>query len=367
VLKLQRHQMIWIVSVIGGWSLMAAIFTPQHYVLSRGGPNPPEWWQLLLGNFANFWVWAALTPLVLWFGRRFPIEHPRVGRHLLIHVAAGFALTLIHISIVRYTNALMTGRPVGPWFNFLVAYAATGVMVAWGLLAASQALTYFRRYQDRELRLVEAQLQSLKSQLHPHFLFNTLNAIAELVHGDSKRAERTVTQLSDLLRAALSRDGADHVALKEELDFLRNYVAIQQTLLQERLIARWNIDDDTLDAQVPSMLLQPIVENAIQHGIGPVASGGTLEITARREGGTLLLQVVDDGHGLSADATAAGKAGIGLSNTRARLLHMYGDKHRFDIRPRDGGGVVATFEIPLRFEGAGGRLGGSDVPSEEND
>ncbi|MBA3948899.1 MAG: sensor histidine kinase, partial [Acidobacteria bacterium] len=113
-------------------------------------------------------------------------------------------------------------------------------------------------------------MQSLKTQLHPHFLFNTLNAIAELVHGDAARAERTVTQLSDLLRSALSREGADQVTLKEELDFLRNYIAIQQTLLQERLSARWNIDDDTLDARVPSMLLQPVVENAIQHGIGPV-------------------------------------------------------------------------------------------------
>lgn len=356
--KLGRRQWIWIAAVFTGWTLMAVIFTPQHYVLTRGAEQPPEWWRLLLGNFANFWLWAALTPAAVWFGRRFPLEGPRFGLHFFAIFLAGFGFTAIHIALVRYTNALFTGRDIRPVYDFIVGYAATDVLVAWGVLAGSQAFIYFQRYQDREVRLVQAQLQSLKSQLHPHFLFNTLNAVAELVHGDSARAERTITQLSDLLRTALSRDGADEVTLKEEIDFLRNYIDIQRTLLQERLIARWSIDDDTLDARVPAMLLQPIVENAVQHGIGPLASGGTIEIRARREGTTLAIDVIDDGRGLEQSVPAG--AGIGLANTRARLRHLYGDAHRFDLRARDGGGAIARFEIPLRFEGSG-------VPGEEND
>ena len=178
------------------------------------------------------------------------------------------------------------------------------------------------------------------------------------MHGDAARAERTVTQLSDLLRTALSREGADQVTLKEELDFLRNYLDIQKTLLQERLVTHWRIDDDTLDARVPAMLLQPVVENAIQHGIGPVASGGTLEITARRDGDRLVLQVIDDGRGIGDGGS--NNAGIGLTNTRARLRHLYGDAQRFDNGPREGGGTKAMFAIPLRFEGSG-------VPGEETD
>jgi signal transduction histidine kinase len=347
--KVNRRQVVTVLAVIAGWSIMAVLFTPQHYVLTREGPNPPHWARLLLNNLIMFWIWAALTPAGLWFGRRFPLERRRLPLHLFYLFLAGFALSLLHIAGVRYTGALVTGKPPRAWFDFLISYAATGVLIAWAILAASQALTYFRRYQDREVRLVQAKLQSLKTQLHPHFLFNTLNAIAELIHGDADRAERTITQLSDLLRTALNRGEADEVTLKEELDFLRNYVEIQQTLLQERLTVRWTIDDEALDACVPAMLLQPLVENAIQHGIGPLASGGTLEISARRDADEMHIVVQDDGRGLGADASGGrGKAGIGLANTRTRLQHMYGGRHRFAVDPRASGGVKVSITMPFR-------------------
>ena len=344
-----RRQIVTVLAVLTGWSILAVLFTPQHYVLSRDVPGAPHWSRLLLNNLVMFWVWGALTPLGLWFGRRFPLERPRVARHLLYLFVAGFALSCIHIVGVRYTSALLAGKPPRPWFDYFVAFSATGVLIGWAILAASQALTYFRRYQDRELRLVQAKLQSLKTQLHPHFLFNTLNAIAELIHGDAGRAERTLTQLSDLLRTALNRGEADEVTLKEELEFLSNYVDIQQTLLQERLKVRWDIDDETLDACVPAMLLQPLVENAIQHGIGPIASGGTLEISARRDGDEMYIVVQDDGRGLGQDVSGGrGKAGIGLSNTRMRLSHMYGAAHRFAIERRAGGGVKVSITMPFK-------------------
>lgn len=359
-----RARLLAALTVVAGWTILALLFTPQHWAITREAPDAPHWTRLLRGNLAMFWVWAALTPVILWFGRRFPLERPRLAGHLLLYLVAGFVFSLLHIAIVREVNPLLTGNPARSWLNYLIAYGATGVLISWGILAGSQALTYFRRYQDRELRLVEAELQSLKTQLHPHFLFNTLNAIAELIHHDTTRAERTVTQLSDLLRAALTRGKSDEVSLKDELDFLRNYVAIQQTLLQERLAVRWRVDDDALDAMVPAMLLQPIVENAIQHGIGPLASGGTLDIAARRDGTRLVLEVMDDGRGLEPGA-GRGKAGIGLANTRARLRHMYGAAHRFDIARREGGGVAVTINMPFR-SGFGGSEG-SGVPGEGND
>jgi signal transduction histidine kinase len=362
-MRIERRQIRSTVAVLAGWSIMAVLFTPQHYVLSRGIPDAPPWTSLLRGNLAMFWTWAALTPVILAFGRRFPLERPHLPLHVLLHFLGGFAFTFAHIGIVRYVNALMTGRPLQPWFNFIVGYAATGALIAWGILAASQALIYFRRYQDRELRLVQAQLQSLKTQLHPHFLFNTLNAIAELIHEDAGRAERTVTQLSDLLRTTLTRSDANEVTLKEELDFLHNYVDIQQTLLQERLAVRWRISDATLDACVPAMLLQPLVENAIQHGVGPRATGGAIDISTWRHDGDLHITVEDDGVGLT--GSAAGSTGIGLANTRARLRHMYGERHAFTIAARKGGGVGVTLVMPFRNEVRGSE--GSDIPGEAND
>lgn len=344
-----RDLLVAALAVFAGWTILALLFTPQHWALSKDLPDPPHWTHLLRGNLAMWWTWAALTPLVLWFGRRFPLERPRIARHLLLYLAAGFVFSLLHIIVVRQVNPFFTGNPGRPWVNYVIAYGATGVLISWGLLAASQAVTYFRRYQERELRLVEAELQSLKTQLHPHFLFNTLNAIAELIHADSARAERTVTQLSDLLRTALTRSKDDEVTLKEEVDFLRWYVDIQQTLLQERLTVRWRVDDSALDACVPTMLLQPIVENAIQHGIAPRAEGGTLDIAARRDGDRLVLEVMDDGRGME-PGSAGARGGIGLPNTRARLRHMYGDRQRLSVARREGGGVAVTIDMPFRLK-----------------
>jgi two-component system LytT family sensor kinase len=360
-MKLTRRQVLAALAVLAGWTIIALLFTSQHYALSRDSARAPHWSRLLYGNLITFWSWAALTPAAMWIGRRFPLERRRVARHLAYYVVGIVALSLAHITLVRYLNMTIFSR-TAPWTNVVISMGATSVLISVGLLAASQAVIYFRRFQDRELRLAQVQLQSLKSQLHPHFLFNTLNAIAELVHSDTARAERTVTQLSGLLRTALSREGAEQVTLKEELAFLHNYLDIQQTLLQERLVTRWRVDDDTLDARVPAMLLQPVVENAIQHGIAPVAAGGTLEISARRDGDRLVLEVRDDGRGIG---SSAGKGGIGLSNTRARLRHLYGDAHAFTIGAGYEGGTDARFEIPLQFEGSGVR--GSEVPGEETD
>ena len=337
--------------VFGGWTLLALLFVPQAYFLNQRSPSPPGWGRAAIVQLPMFWGWAAMTPLVVWFGRRFSLERPYVLRHLLMYVAAGFFFSFVHLFVAGAGHWVL-GRFIGVSRPFrldtlAVSYGATNVMICWGILAGSQALTYFRRYQDRELRLVQAQLQSLRSQLHPHFLFNTLNAIAELLHTDPVRAERTLTRLSDLLRRALAHDGDEQVSLRHELDFLRGYVEIHQTLLGDRLAVEWSIADEALEAGVPALLLQPLVENAILHGVAPRASGGTIEVRASRDGDVLRLSVRDDGRGMH-DQGAASAGGIGIRNTRARLRHIYGDAQTFQIAARDGGGVTVDLSIPFR-------------------
>jgi sensor histidine kinase YesM len=249
------------------------------------------------------------------------------------------------MKIVEHTTILLlksTGQSLEPatWEDLFTTLGAFDIMVYRAIFAVSQALTYFRKYQEREFRL--AQLQSLKTQLQPHFLFNTLNAISELTYESPEIAERTITQLSDLLRLSLKSDKEQEVKLKDELNLLEKYVEIQRTLMQERLTVRWEIDPDTFEALVPTLILQPLVENSIRHGLDPLTHGGLIEVWAQRQGGMLHLAVRDNGVGFSADAQNSSANGVGLTNTRARLGHLYGRKHHFDLSEMNGRGWQST-------------------------
>jgi LytS/YehU family sensor histidine kinase len=191
-------------------------------------------------------------------------------------------------------------------------------------------------------------LNLLKMQLHPHFLFNTLNAISALVYESPRAADRTISQLSDLLRLSLNSGAAQEVSLKDELEFLRKYVQIQQTLLQERLEVRWDIEPAALDAFVPNMILQPIVENSIRHGIAPLENGGRIEVSAGRFDGSLRLSVCDNGIGLAPDERGPRTEGVGLGNMRARLKHLYGGAHQLSLSEPRGGGLEVRLLIPYR-------------------
>ena len=340
-----------IAAVLACWVFLGLLFAPQTYLLNLRAPRPLTIGQALAANAAIFLVWAALTPFALRFGRRFPLERERLFTRLLIQLGGAMAFSVVHLLLVGQVNRLIQPRayeaPV-PVIGLLVGLGATNMLIYTGLVSVSQAITYFQRYREREVHLVQARLQLLRAQLHPHLLFNTLNAIAELIHQDPPRAERTLTQLSDLLRLALNDSGREQVKLREELAFLRSYVEIQRTLLQERLTVVWDVDDEALEAWVPGLLLQPLVENAVLHGIGPRAAGGTIVIRAQRRDRALVLSVVDDGVGLRAATATAPRGGIGLANTRARLEHLYGTTHSFAIAERPEGGVTVTLSIPFR-------------------
>ena len=202
-----------------------------------------------------------------------------------------------------------------------------------------------------ESQLAQAQLQALKMQIHPHFLFNTLNAISSLMHTDVEAADRMMTRLSDLLRLTLDGAAKQMVTLKEEMDYLDHYLEIEKIRFGDRLTVRLNIAPETLDARVPTLILQPLVENAIKHGIAPHAAAGRVEVTAQKKNGNLHLQVKDNGSGFDKSGERSFQEGLGISNTRLRLQKLYGTSFQFDISNGATEGAVVAVSFPFEAEG----------------
>jgi LytS/YehU family sensor histidine kinase len=351
-------------AIAAGWTLFGLFFASE-VILGRAYDSRP----LRLGATLTAWLacaylWFGLTPLVLKLARRFPLgERGRSFKSALIHLAASAAVALLQLgayTLAAYLVSPDAGKP--PFFvafrNLFVTNFHFNLLTYWAIIGLSQAMAYYRKYRERELRaaqletrLAHAELDALRMQLHPHFLFNTLNSISVLMADDVKGARRMLTRLSDLLRASLGNKGVHEVTLKEELEFLGSYLEIEQTRFQDRLTVRMEVEPAALDARVPHLILQPLVENAIRHGIAPRAAPGLVEIRARRMNGMVRLEVCDDGPGLGSSRQGSSK-GIGLSNTRARLEQLYGAAHRFELRDDDGGngrgGLTVTIAIPYR-------------------
>ncbi|MBA2502994.1 MAG: histidine kinase [Pyrinomonadaceae bacterium] len=355
-----KHSWVKLGLIWGVWTLAGLFYSSQQYLADLSTNRAVSLPKAMARQMFAAYVFALATPFVLWLARRFRIDRRNWRRslplHLLFSVVFGIIVGAIHI-----TNDLLhmrgyAGLSLPTVARYVFHQLDMEMLVYWIIVLASHALDYYNRYRDGELRaaqlesrLSQAQLQALKMQLNPHFLFNTLNAISELVYDSPATADRVVTQLSEMLRLSLKSNKSQEVSLKDELEFLERYIEIQQTLLQERLTVRFRIDAQTLDARVPNMILQPLVENAIQHGLSPRAAGGKIEIGAQRENGMLHLYVQDDGLGITSGKRRAddGK-GIGLSNTRARLRHLYAERHRFELKQPSSGGVVVHLAFPFR-------------------
>jgi hypothetical protein len=319
---------------------------------------------LLALNLTYWYAWAALVPGILWLARRY-----RFGRHTWRRAASMHGLgvlgaTCIHAVLTVTARVVimrtLAGRDVAWWPAFHELFFLNfdwEMMTYWAVVGLSHALDFHRESQERALtaahlqtKLAEAQLQALQRQLHPHFLFNTLHTISALMHRDTMAADAMLARLSDLLRLTLDRIGVQHVPLHEELDFIEKYLDIERTRYGDRLQVRFDIQPETLDASVPNLLLQPLVENAVRHGIAPKIGGGRVEIVARAEGGELHLVVRDDGFGPPGNAAASVGKGVGLTNTRSRLEHLYGSHHRLEFERPAGGGLAVTIVIPLVLE-----------------
>jgi len=321
---------------------------------------------LLLWILVRFYVWAALSPLVVLLARRRPITGIRRGRLFLIHGCSSILFSLVHISLylplfriidwpdsaayVRsFTEALTAG---------LMTVFPFGVLVYWLILGATVALEFYRRYGEERLRasqleaaLLEAQLGALKTQLQPHFLFNTLHSLSDLVLEDPRQATRMIARLGDFLRLTLDDSASQLVSLKRELEFLNCYLDIQRVRFQDRLSVEINVEPQTESILVPNLILQPLVENAIRHGISRRIGPGRLDISSRLVDHHLEIQIRDDGPGLAAD-DSAGKPGMGLSNIRERLNRLYGEANALALSNDPRGGLVATLRLPISRNGS---------------
>ena len=314
---------------------------------------------LVLINLVTWVGYALWIPLIFWLGRRFRFGRDGWKEALAVHGPASLVITTVHLMMVggcRYYLQGVRGGSPELFTTLLDAFFRSfdqTLPLYWTTIGLQHAMDYSRQARAREVRaarletrLIESQLQALHHQLHPHFLFNTLHAISSLVHHDPDKADLMIERLSDLLRITLRKVGAQEVEMAEELEYVRAYLDIEQIHFGPRLRIEYRIDAAALDALVPTLILQPLVENAIRHGLEPLVRGGNLGIEVEADGDTLWLRVRDDGAGFAKDRPR--RDGLGLANTKSRLDRLYGEQAALTIRENPGGGVVVDIYIPLR-------------------
>jgi len=332
------------------WTVVGLFFATQIYLLS----SESNWPSALRQAMPRWYIWGALLPGIIWLDRRL-LKRASLSRRLVGHFFLGIGWTFVFIGVTLLVRRVMYGV-FAPIDSLLFARSFYwDYLIYWLLLGVYIAVDYYRALQARELAsaqleasLSEARLHLLQAQLHPHFLFNTLNAISAFMETDPKVARRMTAQLGDLLRASLDQADQQEIPLTDELALLDNYLAIERMRFEDQLTIDVNAEPDTLDALVPRFVLQPLVENAIRHGITTRAAAGHIAVTATRRENQLVLCVCDDGIGLPADWHIEKNAGIGLSNTAARLRQLYNEQHAFAVENATEGGVYAEITLPFR-------------------
>jgi two-component system LytT family sensor kinase len=341
--------------LLGAWTLPPFLIVALS--LTRGDAVPS--WLDLAPQLVYWLSWAVVTPLVVALGRRFSPAIAGVPLFALVHIAASAVLgLLLGVFLIEMQTFALAGRLSAPAQLWEMLQASAGVqilfssLVYWLVLLVARGLDGYRRLRWREALLVEARLAALKAQVQPHFLFNALNAVSSLIDEDPEAAQVMIARLAELLRASLHKgEEGWEVTLGEEVELLRLYLAIEEVRFEGRLAVTLDVAEDLVDALVPQLLLQPLAENAVHHGISRDSEAGRLEVHAVARGTTLELRVEDDGPGPS----DAPEDGIGLGTVRARLRELYGHAGRFELRRREPRGTVAVVELPLRRAGKGGR------------
>jgi two-component system, LytTR family, sensor kinase len=358
-----------VLAVTGVWTALGLLSTAGAAFAFRQLGRPVAWTPLLTERLADWYSCAAFTPLFVWLARRWALE----GRWWLTRVPAWLVVTTLSIplkyALYRLTVAgLLPDRPARPLGEMIAFNFMSESMAFWAMIAVIYAVEYYDGLRQRKLEaatlkaeLAEARLEALGAQLHPHFLFNTLQGISTLIHRDPGAADRMLSRLSDLLRRTLAGPAHAEVPLAEELEVLDHYLQIQQARFRDRLVVERMVAPGLSGALVPRFILQPLVENAIQHGIGRRAGNGRISITAERRDDRIILMVTDDGPGLHAPATIGGVPapegagggreggnGIGLSNTRRRLAALYGDAGVMTLSSGPGGGLHVALTLPFR-------------------
>jgi two-component system, LytTR family, sensor kinase len=362
---LRRSELL---GIFAFWTFIAVLTAANGLLDPRGRGLQP----LIAGApvtlaFVESYLWAALTPFLFWLTSRYSLERANRVRRVLLFVGVGVVIAILFEAVLAYLRleVFFTARRrsfgFNPFFGMTRLFWLDDLMVYFAVVAAGFARDYFRRYQARRdeaarlqahaaelhAQLADARLAALRSQLDPHFLFNTLHAVSTLVERDPRGVRRMIARLSELLRASLEEGDEPEVPLEKELAFLGRYLEIMQIRFQGRLEVDTHVDPDVADALVPTLILQPLVENAVKHGVSKVAGVGQIEVRALRDDeDRVVLTVRDNGPGI--DGSAAPRAeGVGLANTRARLEQLYGPDQSLTLRPApDGVGVVAEVTLP---------------------
>ena len=344
------------------WTIVGLLFTVQEIVLAKVHGGHVNWVFVVI-EFVYWYVWAAYTPLVIGLAKRFPVTGPRFVTHIAIHTITSLLMAPL-TSVTEYflsgglLRLLFSNTDPGalrllPTFTVSVlSMSFTGVLTYWLVVGLYQSIHFYQAAMERqtiaaqlETQLSHAELENLKSQLHPHFLFNSLHAIGVLMQEDVDAAGRLLVSLGDLLRMALERR-ENEITLQSELEFVGKYLEIEQTRFHDRLKVHMDIPPDLLGVYVPSLALQPLVENAIKHGFSVDSTASRLEIAAKLHDGRVWLRVRDDGPG-PAPASLL-RFGVGLSNVQSRLKQLYGDQSSLELTGGDGRGCETIITLPLR-------------------
>ena len=351
-----RYALIW-----GIWTIVALFFSTQVYLMNYAENRPIHYAQVFLIQASAVYPWALATPLVLWLSRRFRFERSTWMRTLALHFLFGIVLcsSLIAFHFILYMVGMGRGSSITAFrvFNYTYYNLDRWLLIYGLILVLSHAFNYYHSYRKGELKasklhtqLVQAQLEALKMQVQPHFLFNTLHSISALLSKDTDGARKMITRLGDFLRLTLENSGSMEVTLQQEIEFLHGYLEIERIRFQDRLTTDIQVDPEVLDVRVPNLILQPIVENAMRHAVGNSTSG-RVEITAVPRNGVVRIEVKDNGPGIQVERLEAPRGrGLGLANTRARLAGLYGDEAKFELTNDPSGGLVVALEIPRGAE-----------------
>ncbi len=351
------------------WTVVAILFSCNSFASRMLSGTPTPFLPLLVYSWLSWSFFAFATGPITAMVRAFPLRGDRWRRSALAFVAGGVVLLVLmaawDVGAAKLASRLVdTSATLGPlaglpaprlYEELLLRYSAVTLLAYAATVTALQAIAFRRGLQERDLhasqleaQLAQTRLAVLKAQLQPHFLFNTLNSIAALVRSDPDAAERMIVLLSDLLRATLSSTAEHEIPLRRELDLLERYLEIERMRFSDRLSIIVAPEDGTLDALVPNLILQPLVENAIRHGIAPRLAPGAVSVRSRRNGAALEVEVADDGVGLADGRRPEGGQGVGLANTRERLRQLYGEAAGLDLVANPGGGLAARLRLPFR-------------------
>jgi two-component system LytT family sensor kinase len=347
------------------WISAALLWTILGFVFALPGLSTPNWKRFLLSSLTLWWAWGLVTPLIFWTDARLPFKEKQLGMRVLAHLLVSIALTLLYSFVFFAMSAsfglvpwslLQPGRFLANAFNEAILWRW---LVYWAIFGARQTFRYYEHYLSSELRLEQmernfsqARLNALRMQLDPHFLFNALNTISSQVERNPRLARTMIEHLGDLLRLSLDARDRQEIPLAEEIAFLDHYVAIQKIRFAENLRIEIQVAPGVKYALVPCLIVQPLVENAIRHGISRRASGGVVTVIAERVQNQIEIRVTDDGVGLPPGWTLETSSGTGLSVTRERIVGLHpGGNSRFTVQPRATGGTDVVISLPLRFLG----------------